>query len=218
MEEVAGCLSWTPNITSLTIHPAGLRATVVIPTPPIILARLEAFSLTQSHCNEFYASIVAPSLRSLELEPGASDVLHLHQFAEQTRTISYISFAGRVHELSSIYTPVEHFPPMRNVTILRMDVSLNHWRGGDVNPRRLLSLMKQHPHILPSLLEIYTNEVWNEDALDLLWDLQNRSTQSHRLGLSIYYSCDSPATPIPRVELVENLVAAKIVRIFREYY
>lgn len=216
-EDVANCLSWTPNITSLEIHPGMPNVHATLPTARIVLSRLEHFSLTQSYHNKFYASIVTPLLRSLILEPGASENLCLRQFADQTRTLSYLSFAGRVQELSCVHFPVPSFPPMRNITLIRMDVFLKLWREGDVNPSRLLALIKQHPHILPNLLEIHTNEVWQKNALDLLREMQNRRTQNPRLGLSIFFSCDSPATPIPRVELVESLVVAKVVRLFRQY-
>lgn len=216
MEQVAGCLAFAPNVVRLTIVPGSplSRANITFPTTPIIMHRLKYFSLTQSSYDQFYGSIIAPSLVSLELEPGVSDGLELQHFANLTHNISYLYFAGQVY---NFYVFGSRFPSLCNITVLRLDVFLRSWPEGDINPRKLMSLMKLDPRILPNLWEIRTNKVWFKNTLDLFCELQQHDMQRPRLTLGIFYQCASPVEPIPRYGLVEDLIAAKIVYLFRQY-
>lgn len=219
--DLGRCLAWMPNIIRLTLFPTdnwpgAFNSSNT--TTPIIMPHLEHFTLTQSRQNEFYGGIIAPVLVTLELELGDSSGLELRHFDKMTSQISYISFSGLIFNLSP---KVRHFPSMRNVTILRMDVFLEisgrPCPEGDLNPLKLLQLMKMDPHVLPNLREIHTNKVWFQKPLDLLRDMHGRDVRNPPLTLNIFYKCASPAEPIRRFSLIEGLITAKIVYLFRQY-
>lgn len=211
-----------PKLIRLTIFPS-IRHGVPeicpsIPSIPINLPHLEQFRLTQSPHNKFYGGIVAPLLRDLELNVGRSHGLELRDFTNMIGQISSIALSGIIYNLCP--TP-RHFPPMDNVTTLRMDISVQGYgvsfNQSNANPANLLRAMKMNATILPNLRQFHTNAIWYQTALNLLREMHTPAVQRPPPTLSIFYECGSPTDAIRHLEMIEELMADKIVYLFRRY-
>lgn len=193
-----------PAITHLTAIPPKTQPVMSI-TAPIVMPHLVHLSLVSSPHDRFYGAIVAPKLSVLRLDFGRSDQA-LIRFKNHISYVSTLSLSGRIRLVDLTFRNLLNPTSM---TVLRLDPL----PGGDSDlPHELLSLMHQHPAVLPNVRELQTNTVWSRSALEILGTLR----QPH-LTLTIFIACASPVSPFPGKERIQHLCKKQIVRIVRVF-